>query len=100
MRFRISRGLSWDRGKNPDGSRAQEGLHSLAAGRGGIFSHNRGEAAQTGINTRRASEGPAGILASRSKSPGEQNAAAIPGSGAAVETSGDMRASPGEDVGQ
>ena len=34
----------------------------------------RSEAAQTGVDTRRAAEGPAGVLNSTSRSPAERNA--------------------------
>ncbi len=45
------------------------------------------EAAQTGMDARRATEGPAGVLDSTSRSPTERNAAGMPGSAAAVEAS-------------
>jgi hypothetical protein len=45
----------------------------------------RSEAAQTGTDTRRATEGPAGVLDSTSRSPRERNAVDMPGSAAAVE---------------
>jgi hypothetical protein len=44
------------------------------------------EAAQTGMDTRRATEGPAGVLDSTWRSPTERNAIDVPGSDAAVET--------------
>jgi hypothetical protein len=54
----------------------------------------RGEAAQTDMDTRHiwrvsasATEGPAGILDSMSRSPTERNAVDMPGSAAAVESS-------------
>jgi hypothetical protein len=47
----------------------------------------RSEAAQMGVDTRRATEGPAGILDSTSRSPKERNAVDMPGSAAAVEAS-------------
>ena len=47
----------------------------------------RREAAQAGVDTRRATEGSAGILDSMSRSPTERNAADMPGSTAAVEAS-------------
>jgi hypothetical protein len=54
----------------------------------------RSEAVQTGMDTRRswrvsasATEGPAGILDSMSRSPTERNAVDMPGSAAAVEAS-------------
>jgi hypothetical protein len=47
----------------------------------------RSEAVQTGMDTRRATEGPAGILDSMSRSPTERNAVDRPGSAAAVEAS-------------
>jgi hypothetical protein len=43
-------------------------------------------AAQTGVDTRRATEGPAGVLDSTSRSPRERNAVDMPGCAAAVET--------------
>ena len=43
------------------------------------------EAAQTGMDTRRATEGSAGVLDSTSRSPKERNAVDMPGSAAAVE---------------
>jgi hypothetical protein len=46
----------------------------------------RSEAAQTGVDTRRATEGPAGVLDSTSRSPRERNAVDMPGCAAAVET--------------
>jgi len=46
----------------------------------------RCEAAQTGMDTRRAIEGPAGVLDRPSRSPTERNAVDMPGSDAAVET--------------
>ena len=46
----------------------------------------RSEAVQTGMDTRRATEGPAGVLDSTSRSPAERNAVDMPGSAAAVET--------------
>ncbi len=45
----------------------------------------RGEAAQTGMDTRRATEGHAGVLDSMSRSPRERNAVNMPGTTAAVE---------------
>ncbi len=47
----------------------------------------RSEAAQTGMDTRRATEGPAGVLDSTSRSLKERNADDMPGSAAAVEAS-------------
>jgi hypothetical protein len=47
----------------------------------------RSEAAQTGMDARRATEGAAGVLDSTSRSPTERNAADMPGSAAAVEAS-------------
>ena len=54
----------------------------------------RSEAAQTGMDTRRiwrikasATEGPAGVLDSTSRSPKECNEVDMPGSAAAVEAS-------------
>jgi hypothetical protein len=48
----------------------------------------RYEAAQTGVDTRRATEGPAGVLDSTSRSPKERNTEVdMPGSDAAVEAS-------------
>jgi hypothetical protein len=47
----------------------------------------RSEAAQTGMDTRRATEGPAGILSSTSRSPTERNAVDMPVCAAAVEAS-------------
>jgi hypothetical protein len=47
----------------------------------------RSEAAQTGMDTRRATEGPADVLDSTSRSPMERNAVDMPGSAAAVEPS-------------
>ena len=47
----------------------------------------RSEAAQTGVDARRATEGPADVLDSTSRSPTERNAADMPGSAAAVEAS-------------
>jgi len=46
----------------------------------------RSEAAQTGMDTRRATESPAGILDSMSRSPTERNAVNMPVSDAAVES--------------
>ena len=51
-----------------------------------IFSRDRSEAAQTGMDTRRATEGSAGVLDSTSRSTTERNAVDMPGSAAAVET--------------
>jgi hypothetical protein len=47
----------------------------------------RSEAVQTGMDTRRATEGSAGILDSMSRSPTERNAVDMSGSAAAVEAS-------------
>jgi hypothetical protein len=47
----------------------------------------RSEAAQTGVDTRRATEGLAGVLDSTSRSPKKRNAVDMPGSAAAVESS-------------
>jgi hypothetical protein len=47
----------------------------------------RSEAAQTGVDARRETEGSAGVLDSTSRSLTERNAADIPGSAAAVEAS-------------
>ena len=44
------------------------------------------EAAQTGVDTRRATEGPADVLDGTSRSPTERNAVDMPGSAAAVES--------------
>jgi len=46
----------------------------------------RSEAVQTGMDTRRATEGPAGVLDSTPRSPTERNAVDMPGSTAAVES--------------
>ena len=46
----------------------------------------RSEAVEMGMDTRRATEGPAGILDSMSRSPRECNAVDMPISAAAVET--------------
>jgi len=43
------------------------------------------ETVQTGMDTRRATKGPAGILDSMLRSPTERNAADMPGSTAAAE---------------
>jgi hypothetical protein len=45
------------------------------------------EAAQTGVDTRRATKGSAGVLDSTSRSPTERNAVDTPGSAAAIEAS-------------
>jgi hypothetical protein len=47
----------------------------------------RSEAAQTGMDTRRATEGSADVLDSTSRSPTERNAVDMPGSAAVVEAS-------------
>jgi hypothetical protein len=47
----------------------------------------RREAAQTGVDARRATEGPADVLDSTSRSLTERNATDMPGSAAAVEAS-------------
>jgi hypothetical protein len=47
----------------------------------------RSEAVQTGMDTRRATEGPAGVLNSTSRSPKKRNAVDMPESAAAVEAS-------------
>jgi hypothetical protein len=47
----------------------------------------RSEAAQTGVDARRATEGPADVLDSTSRSLTERNAADMPGSDAAAEAS-------------
>ena len=47
----------------------------------------RSEAVQTGMDTRRATEGPGGVLDSTSRSPRECNAVDMPGSAAVVEAS-------------
>jgi len=47
----------------------------------------RSEEAQTGMATRHATEGPAGVLDSTSRSPKERNAVDMPGSASAVEAS-------------
>ena len=47
----------------------------------------RSEAAQTGMDTRRATEGPAGVLDSTSRGLKERNAVDMPVSAAAVEAS-------------
>jgi len=47
----------------------------------------RGEEAQTGMATRRTTEGPAGVLDSTSRSPKERNEVDMPGSASAVEAS-------------
>jgi len=44
------------------------------------------EATQTGMDTRRAAEGPAGVLDGTPRSPTEINAVDMPGCDAAVET--------------
>jgi len=44
------------------------------------------EAVQTGTDTRRANEGPAGVLDNMPRSPTERNAADVAGSAAAVES--------------
>ena len=44
----------------------------------------RSEAAQAGMDTRRATEGSAGVLDSTSRSPTERNAVDMPGYAAAV----------------
>jgi len=49
------------------------------------FSVLRREAAQTGMDARRAMKGHAGILDSMSRSPRKRNAADMPASAAAVE---------------
>jgi len=46
----------------------------------------RREAAQTGLDTRRATEGSEGLLDSTSRSPTERDAVDMPGSAAAVES--------------
>ena len=46
----------------------------------------RSEAVQTGMDTRRATEGSAGVLDSTSRSLTERNAVDMPGSAAAVES--------------
>jgi len=45
------------------------------------------EAAQTDVDTRRATEWSEGVLDSTSRNPKERNAVDMPGSGAAVEAS-------------
>jgi hypothetical protein len=47
----------------------------------------RSEAAQTDMDTRRATEGTAGVLDSTSRSPRKRNAVDMPESGPAVEAS-------------
>jgi hypothetical protein len=47
----------------------------------------RSEAAPTGVDARRATEGPAGVLDSTTRSPRERNVVDMPGSAAAVEAS-------------
>ncbi len=47
----------------------------------------RSEAVQTGVDTRRATESPAGVFDSTSRSLKERNAVNMAGSGAAVEAS-------------
>jgi hypothetical protein len=47
----------------------------------------RSEEVQTGMATRRAIEGPTGVLNSTSRSPKECNEVAMPGSASAVEAS-------------
>jgi hypothetical protein len=47
----------------------------------------RSEEAQTGVDARRATEGPAGVLDSTSRSPTERNAVDMPVSASAVEAS-------------
>ena len=47
----------------------------------------RSEAAKTGVDTRRATEGAAGVLDSTSRSARNRNAVDMPGSVAAVEAS-------------
>ena len=49
-------------------------------------SRYRSEAAQTGMDTRRATEGPASVLDSTSRSPTQHNVVDMPGSAAAVES--------------
>ena len=53
----------------------------------------RSEEAQTGMDTRRATEGPAGVLDSTPRSPTERNVdmGDMPGSAAAVESPLEMR---------
>jgi hypothetical protein len=46
----------------------------------------RSEAAQTGMDTRRTTEGPADALNSRSRGPAERHAVDMPGSAGAVES--------------
>jgi hypothetical protein len=46
----------------------------------------RREAAQTGVNTRRATKGPAGILGSMSRNPRKRNAVDSPVSAGAAES--------------
>jgi hypothetical protein len=52
----------------------------------------RSEAAQTGMDTRRAAEGPAGVLDSTSRSQRERNEVDMLVSAAAVESWREMRA--------
>jgi hypothetical protein len=47
----------------------------------------RSEVAQTGVDTRRATEGPAGVLYGTSRSPTERNAVDMPGCVTVVEAS-------------
>ena len=53
------------------------------------------EAAQTGVDARRATEGPADLLDSTTRSPTECNAVGMLGSAAAVEIWREMRARQG-----
>jgi hypothetical protein len=70
-----------------------EGTSRFRAGSQPAFlTRFRGEAAQTGMEPRRATEGSAGVLDSTSRSPTERNAVDMPGSAAAVETWWEMQA--------
>jgi hypothetical protein len=51
----------------------------------------RNEAAQTGVDTRRTTEGPGGVLDSTSRSTKKNNAADMPGFAAVLETSRMLR---------
>jgi hypothetical protein len=52
----------------------------------------RSESAQTDVDARHATEGPADVLDGTSRSPTERNTAGMPRSDAAAEASGIMRA--------
>ncbi len=63
------------------GGKFRVGVHIYPA----FLTRFRSEAAQTGMDTRHATEVPAGVLDSTSRSPRERNAVDMPGSAAAVE---------------